>query len=76
MKNLENNVSFIPDINAALRTVPIGSFYSPGLEKTIGTVFLSMKTGRPFVQVNEDATEEEAQDMIKWMKIDLEEDDS
>ena len=69
MKDLEANVSFIPNLSAAQCAAPLGSFYSSRLEKISGNVFVSTSTGRLYVLIDEDATKEEVQDMVKWVEM-------
>ena len=68
MKDLEVNVSFIPNLKAVQYNMPFGIFYGPGLEKISGIVYASTLTGRPHVLIDENATEAEAQDTIKWAR--------
>jgi deoxyribose-phosphate aldolase len=48
--------------------MPFGSFYSPRLEKVSGIVFVNTSTGLPHILIDESATEEEAQNMISWVR--------
>ena len=68
MKNLEINVSFIPNLNAVQCAIPIEISYGPGLEGIGGIVFVSKLTGRSHVLIDKDATGEEVQDTINWVR--------
>jgi len=68
MKNLEINVSFIPKLNAVKCAIPFGNFYDQKLEKIGRVVFANKLTGRSHIVIDENATGEEVQDMIDWVR--------
>ena len=65
MESLEINVSFVPNLNAVLYAMLLDI---PGLEKVAKIVFASKLIGRSHVVINENATGEEVQDMINWVR--------
>ena len=70
MKNLEISVSFLPDLNAVQCTKPFAEdvFYGPGHKKIGRVVFARALTGRSHVVIDENATGEEVQEIIKWVR--------
>jgi len=70
MKGLEVNVSFIPNLDAIKCTMPMTFKVIEGreLKKVGGVVFASTSEGRPHVLIDKNATKEEAQNMIDWVR--------
>ena len=72
MNDQEISVSFSPNLNAIQCALPFGIFYGTGLEKISGIVFSHTLAGHPHVLIDENVTEEVAQDTIKWARDVLE----
>jgi len=68
MKGLEINVSFIPNLSAVQRTMPFEILYGPRLEGIGGIALTSTTTGRFHVVIDGNATGEEVQDTINWVR--------
>ena len=70
MKNLEINVSFIPISSIAKYPVPFVEevFYGPGLKKIGRVVFENASPWRSHIILDENATGEEVQEIIEWVR--------